>query len=226
MGNVDVLLVEDSQDLAQLLSMFIEREGFAVKCVNCGEDAVRLLESEKFGVIILDVTLPNMDGFAVLGHIRQKDNTPILILSAKVEKEDKINGFTLGADDYIEKPVDPDILIAKMRAVMARTYGAFRDEDIISSENIKIDVSSHRVYKNNELIDLNVKEFELLTLLMRNRGKSLSKDFLFDSIWGADSFSENQTLTVHIKRLRDKIEDNPKNPSHIKTVWGVGYRYE
>ena len=148
------------------------------------------------------------------------------MISARAGKEDQLNGFRLGADDYIEKPVDPDVLVAKIGSVFARTNGNPAKKEILTSGDLTIDKSARRVYKNKEQIELNAKEYELLLLLAENPGKTLDKNFLFNRIWGADSFSENQTLTVHIKMLRNKIEDNPKKPVHIKTVWGVGYCYE
>ena len=177
-------------------------------------------------MVLLDITLPGIDGFTVCKEVRKTGSVPILIISARIGKEDKLNGFRLGADDYIEKPVDPDLLIAKMDSLFARTYGVLTEKEILHSGNITIDKSARKVYKNEIPIELNVKEYELFLLLAQNPGKTLDKDFLFNRIWGADSFSENQTLTVHIKMLRNKIEDNPKKPVRIKTVWGVGYYYE
>jgi DNA-binding response OmpR family regulator len=147
-------------------------------------------------------------------------------MSAKVDKEDKLNGFTLGADDYIEKPVDVDILSAKISALMKRNYELKVERTIINSGAISINKEANEVYLNGKLLNMTSKEFELLLLLVENPGKTLRKDYIFNKIWGADSFSEDQTLTVHIKMLRDKIEDNPKKPKRIVTLWGVGYKYE
>ena len=149
-------------------------------------------------------------------------NTPIIIVSAKTEKDDKLNGLILGADDYIEKPYDIDILLAKIKGIFTRRY----QSDVISDGFLKIDKSKRIAFKENTPLDLTQKEFDLLLLLAENSGKTLSKDYLFNQIWGFDSFSEPQTLTVHIKWLRQKIEADPKKPKHIVTVWGVGYRYE
>ena len=148
--------------------------------------------------------------------------TPIIIVSAKTEKDDKLNGLILGADYYIEKPYDIDILLAKIKGIFTRRY----QTEVLSDGFLKIDKSKRIAYKEKIPLDLTQKEFDLLLLLMENTGKTLSKDYLFNQIWGFDSFSEPQTLTVHIKWLRQKIESNPKNPDHIVTVWGVGYRYE
>ena len=151
---------------------------------------------------------------------------PILIISARVSKEDQLNGFRLGADDYLEKPVDPDLLVAKINSLFTRVYGVHTEKEILYSGNLMIDKSARKVYKEKTLVELNAKEYELLLIMVENSGKTLDKDFLFYKIWGVDSFSENQTLTVHINMLRNKIEENPKKPLRIKTVWGIGYRYE
>lgn len=156
-----------------------------------------------------------MDGFAVCQRIREKGNTPVFVVSAKTEKDDKLNGLLLGADDYIEKPYDIDILLAKIKGIFKRRYLV----DEISDGNLKLNKSSRIAYQDNKPLDMTAKEFDLLWLLMENRGKVLSKDYIFNQIWGVDSFSEPQTLTVHIKWLRQKIEEDGKNPKRIQTVW-------
>jgi DNA-binding response OmpR family regulator len=171
---------------------------------------------------VLDIMLPDRDGFYVLEKIRTESNTPVLIVSAKTEKEDKLNGLNLGADDYIEKPYDIDIMLAKIGGIFKRRYAL----DEITDGNIRINKASRTVYKNERELEMTTKEFELLLLLMENKGRALSKEYIFGQVWGSDSFSEQQTLTVHIKWLRQKIEDIPKNPKKIVTVWGVGYKYE
>lgn len=223
---VDILLIEDYAELNELMTAFLTREGFVVKSTYSGEEALEFLESEKVKLIILDVMLPGMDGFAVCSAIRKNSNTPIIFLSARVDKEDKINGFIAGADDYMEKPVDMDILNVKVKALMRRNYNLKQENVVIHSGALSIDKESKQVFLDNKEIAVTVKEYELLVLLVENPGKVLNKEYLFNQIWGMDSFSENQTLTVHIKMLRDKIEDDPKKPKRIQTVWGVGYKYE
>lgn len=223
---VDILLIEDYAELNELMTAFLTREGFVVKSTYSGEEALEFLESEKVKLIILDVMLPGMDGFAVCSAIRKNSNTPIIFLSARVDKEDKINGFITGADDYMEKPVDMDILNVKVKALMRRNYNLKKENVVIHSGALSIDKESKQVFLDNKEIAVTVKEYELLVLLVENPGKVLNKEYLFNQIWGMDSFSENQTLTVHIKMLRDKIEDDPKKPKRIQTVWGVGYKYE
>jgi len=223
---VDLLLVEDNLELAELICTFLKKDGFSIIHVESGEKALEFLEKDIAKIVLLDIMLPGIDGFTVCSAIRKNHNIPIIIMSAKVGKEDKINGFTLGADDYIEKPVDVDILSAKISALMKRNYELKAERTIINSGAISINKMANEVYLSGELLNMASKEFELLLLLVENPSKTLSKDYLFNKIWGAESFSENQTLTVHINMLRDKIEENPKKPKRIVTVWGVGYKYE
>lgn len=222
----DILLVEDNRELAELLQAFLEKDGFSVSSVSTGEEASAYLEENCVKILLLDIMLPGMDGFAVCRTVREKGNIPILIMSARAGKDDKLNGFELGADDYMEKPVDPDLLTAKVRALIQRTYGARTETDYLVSGSLTIDRNSRKVYREGRAVELNAKEYELLLLLAENPGRTLHKEYLFDRIWGRESFSENQTLTVHIKMLRSKIEEDPRKPERIRTVWGVGYRYE
>ena len=154
--------------------------------------------------------------------IREQDNIPIIIRTARVDKEDKLNGILLGADDYIEKPYDIDILIAKIKGIFRRRLAL----DVITEGDITLNIADGTVFKSSEPLAMTAKEFELLRLLIENKGQTLGKDFIFNRIWGSDSESEQQTLTVHIKWLRQKIEDDPKAPVRILTVWGKGYRWE
>lgn len=222
----DILLVEDNEELAGLIATFLKRDGYEVIHQASGERALSYLREEKVKMVLLDIMLPGMDGFQVCHAIREEGNIPIMIISARVDKEDKMNGFMLGADDYIEKPMDIDILSAKVGALMRRNYQLKQQNTLLVSGALSMDQEAKKLYKNGVEIPLNVKEYELLRLFLNNPGKTLNKDYLFNQIWGMDSFSENQTLTVHVKMLRDKIEEDPKRPMRINTVWGVGYRYE
>ena len=217
----DVLIVEDNEELAELLCDFLRAENYVVTVAKTGEKALELYERYGAKLVVLDIMLPGIDGFFVCQKIREQSNTPILIVSAKTEKDDKINGLILGADDYIEKPYDIDILLAKISGIFKRRYAI----EEITDGTICLNKVSRTVRKNKEPIDLTAKEFDLLLLLMENKGKVLNKEYIFNQIWGSDSFSEQQTLTVHIKWLRQKIEDDPKKPQKILTAWGVGYKY-
>ncbi len=218
---MDILIVEDNDELAGLLCDFLRAQHYTVSIAENAEKALSLLDTCGAKLVVLDIMLPGADGFAVCKQIRAQSNTPILIVSARTGKEDKLTGLHLGADDYIEKPYDIDIMLAKIDGIFRRRYS--REEQI--DGDIRINTINRTVCKNGRPLELTAKEFDLLTLLVENKGRTLSKEYLFNTIWGSDSFSEQQTLTVHIKWLREKIEENPKKPQRIVTVWGVGYRY-
>lgn len=217
----DILIVEDNRELSGLLCDFLKGERYSVAVAESGEQALAIYNREGVKLVILDIMLPGMDGFAVCKKIRSGGNTPILIVSAKTAKEDKLNGLLQGADDYIEKPYDIDIMLAKIDGIFKRRY-AF---DTLSDGELFVNRAARTVTKGGREIEMRAKEFDLLVLLLENRGRALDKEYIFRQIWGSDSFSEPQTLTVHIKWLREKIEENPKHPQKILTVWGVGYRY-
>jgi DNA-binding response OmpR family regulator len=217
----DILIVEDNRELSGLLCDFLKGERYSVAVAESGEQALAIYNREGVKLVILDIMLPGMDGFAVCKKIRSGGNTPILIVSAKTAKEDKLNGLLQGADDYIEKPYDIDIMLAKIDGIFKRRY-AF---DTLSDGELFVNRAARTVTKGGREIEMRAKEFDLLVLLLENRGRALDKEYIFEQIWGSDSFSEPQTLTVHIKWLREKIEENPKHPQKILTVWGVGYRY-
>ena len=174
------------------------------------------------GLFCLMLCFLGIDGFGVCSKIREDSNTPIIIISAKTEKEDKLNGIILGADDYIEKPIDIDILIAKIKGIFKRRY----DHEKIIDGDLCFNVVKQSLQVKGKKFELTSKECELLKILIENKNTTLKKEYLFNSIWGSDSETELQSLTVHIKWLREKIEEDPKNPKHIITVWGVGYRFE
>lgn len=219
---IDILIVEDNKELLQLLTDFLRADGYTVSTADTGEKALSLFEKYGARLVLLDINLPGIDGFAVCDAIRKNLNTPVIMLTARVSKEDKLNGLILGADDYIEKPYDIDILLAKIKGIFRRRFA----EDKITEGELTLNLVTQTVTKNDNTIDMTTKEFELLKMLIENKGQTLTKDKLFNSIWGIDSESETQTLTVHIKWLREKIENDPKNPVHIMTVWGKGYRWE
>ncbi|MDE5908744.1 MAG: response regulator transcription factor [Lachnospiraceae bacterium] len=223
---MDILLIEDNKELAGLIKTFLEKDGYSAVVRESGEDAIAFLKEHKVKMILLDIMLPGMDGFAFCAALRKRSNVPVLIMSARVDKEDQMNGFAQGADDYLEKPVDIDLLLAKIKALMRRNYSLRQENRLLHSGAVLIDQDAKQVFFHDKELYLTVKEYELLLLFVKNPGKTLSKEYLFDQVWGADSFSENQTLTVHVKMLRDKIEEELGKPKRIKTVWGVGYRYE
>lgn len=220
---LDILIVEDHKEIAALLTDFLRKEGYAVSSAETGEKALHLMEMYGARLLILDINLPGeLDGFAVLQEVRKNDNTHVLITSARTGKEDQLKGLRIGADDYISKPYDMDILLAKVKGIMRRKF----ELDEIVCGDIRLNTVTESASVDGKIIDLTAKEYELLKLMMEHKGTTLKKDYLFNTVWGSDSDSELQTLTVHIKWLREKIEKDPKKPVHILTVWGVGYRFE
>ncbi|MCR4703560.1 MAG: response regulator transcription factor [Saccharofermentans sp.] len=219
----DIIVVEDNLEIGNLLCDFLRRENYTVSLAESGKKALELYEKYGARLMVLDIMLPGeIDGFTVCSKIREDSNTHILIASARTDKESKLKGLDLGADDYIEKPYDIDILLAKIRGIFRRKFSI----DEIIEGDMKLNCVTKELYLNDKKIEVTGKEFDLLKLLIDNKGITLKKSYIFNAIWGSDSESELQTLTVHIKWLREKIEKDPKNPSRILTVWGVGYRFE
>ena len=203
----DILIVADDKELAGLLTDFLRDEGYITSSVDSGERAVQLFEQYGARLVVLDINLPDVNGFAVCSKLRENADTPILIVSSRTGKEDKLNGFGLGADDYIEKPYDIDILIAKIKGIFKRRY----QRDILSADGVTLNLVDKTALIDEKPVELPAKEFELLALLIENQGKTLKKEYLFGTVWGSDSNSELQTLHVHINRLRQKLGDDPKN---------------
>ena len=217
----DILIVEDDKELSSLLTDFLRAEGYTVSAVGSGERAVQLFERYGARLVVLDINLPDMNGFAVCSKLRENFDTPILIVSARTDKEDKLNGLDLGADDYIEKPYDIDILLAKIKGIFKRRY----QRSMLSASGVTLNLADKTAEIDGRPVELAAKEFDLLALLIENQGKALKKEYLFSCIWGSDSDSELQTLHVHINRLRQKLGDDPKNARRLLTVWGVGYKF-
>ena len=220
--NETILVVDDEREIADLLEIYLKNDGYTVHTCATGAEALRCVESEHIDLALLDVMLPDIDGFSLCRKIRESRFFPILMLTARVADSDKILGLTIGADDYISKPYDIDILLAKINGIFKRKYAL----DEIVCDHLRLNSVTQTLTVDGMPVNVTEKEFQLLKLLIENRGTTLKKEYLFNRIWGSDSESEMQTLTVHIKWLREKIEQDPKNPKHIITVWGTGYRYE
>ena len=218
----DILVVEDNAELREVLVDFLRNEGYTVSSSGDGDKALALYEKYGARLLVLDIMLPGASGMRILDKVREKSNTPVIMVSAKLGKDDKLNAIINGADDYIEKPYDIDILIAKIKGIFKRRLAV----DEFSDGNITLDVVHEQILKDGKVVEATTKEFELLKLLMENKGQTLLKNYIFSTVWGSDSESEAQTLTVHIRWLREKLEEDPKNPKKIITVWGKGYRYE
>lgn len=226
MAVADILIIEDNAELAEVIRDFLQVEGYSVFIAPGGEEGLAYLETHLVKLLLLDIMLPELDGFAVCRLAREKFNLPILIMSARHGDDNKIIGLTLGADDYLEKPFSVNLLTAKVKAHLRRSYDMNDDKQLLADGDLTVNRTSMLVYKGDQQLVMTAKEYELLVQLMSNKGKALRKEWLFQQVWGADSFSEPSTLTVHMNKLRDKIENNPKEPRRIVTVWGVGYKYE
>ena len=222
-----ILIVEDELDLANIIKDYLEKELYEVEICSQGDEAIEIFDKFKPSLVILDLMLPGMNGYEICQNIRIKSTIPILILSAKIDEFDKVKGLNLGADDYITKPFRPRELLARVNAQLRRSQ-VFNKEnlEIIEIENIRIYTKEYKVEKDGRDLDLSRNEFELLIFLSKNPRQVFSRELLYERIWGFDSYGDLNTVTVTINRLRQKIEDNPKNPKYILTVWGVGYKFE
>ena len=225
---VKILVVEDEESFVDALTVGLEREGFAVTTAVDGQQGLALFKEGDFDVVLLDLMLPKKSGLDVCRDIRLTSNVPIIIVSAKSEEVDMVLMLEIGADDYVTKPYRLRELVARIRAVLRRRqdHDVAEGDDVIALGNIRLDIDARRCFVDDEEIKLRKKEFALLRLLLENPGRVLTREVLIDRVWGSDYVGDTKTLDVHIKRLRTLIEDEPKNPSHISTVRGVGYRYE
>ena len=225
-----ILIVEDEEAIADLEKDYLELSDFEVKIENTGDQGLEAALSENFDLVILDLMLPGMDGFEVCKRIREEKNIPIIMVSAKKDDIDKIRGLGLGADDYMTKPFSPSELVARVKAHMARydrLVGSNQKvNDIIEIRGLKIDKTARRVYVDGEERVFTTKEFDLLTFLAENPNHVYSKDELFREIWDMDSIGDIATVTVHIKKIREKIEFDTAKPQYIETIWGIGYRFK
>lgn len=224
-----ILIIEDEQSIAELERDYLEINSYAVEIEKSGDTGLKRALKEDFDLIILDLMLPKMDGFEICREIRMQKNIPIIMVSAKKEDIDKIRGLGLGADDYITKPFSPSELVARVKAHLARYDRLLGSSDVkhdeIKIRGLHIDKISRRVFINDNEIILTTKEFDVLTFLALNPNRVFSKEELFERIWG-DSFGDIATVTVHIRKIREKIETDPSNPQYIETIWGVGYRFK
>ena len=225
-----ILIVEDEVAIADLEKDYLELSGFEVEIENDGTKGLERALHEEFDLFILDLMLPGVDGFEICKKIREIKNTPILMVSAKKDDIDKIRGLGLGADDYVTKPFSPSELVARVKAHLARyerLIGSnMPQNDIIEIRGIKIDTTARRVWVNGEEKQFTTKEFDLLTFLAENPNHVFTKEELFRKIWDMESIGDIATVTVHIKKIREKIEMNTNKPQYIETIWGVGYRFK
>ena len=227
----NLLVVDDEPEIADLVSVYLRGEGFTVFSCGNGTDALETLRHEKIDLAVLDVMLPDISGMTLCAEIRRTKQFPILMLTAKTADADKITGLTVGADDYMTKPFSPLELVARVKAQLRR-YTSYnngegsRKEDILTVEGLTIDKGSHQCWLYDELLTLTPLEFDILWLLCANRGKVISAEELFETVWGEKYLDRNNTVMVHIRRLREKLGEPSGHPRFIKTVWGVGYRVD
>jgi two-component system, OmpR family, alkaline phosphatase synthesis response regulator PhoP len=227
MSDYKILVVDDEEHIQELLKFNLESSGYKVYCCGNGTDALKFVRSEKPDLILLDVMLPGMDGYDVCKEIRKDNNIsnlPIIMITAKSEELDKILGLELGADDYLTKPFSIRELLARVKAVLRRTTIMPIDKSY-RFDSIVVDFEKHEVTKESNRIELTLKEFEGLEILMKNKGRVITRDFLLDKVWGYEYIGETRTVDVHIRHLRQKIEDDDKCPRYIETIRGVGYRF-
>ena len=225
-----ILIIEDEVAIADLEKDYLELSDFEVTIEHTGDEGLKKALEEEFDLVILDLMLPGMDGFEVCKQIREKKDIPILMVSAKKDDIDKIHGLGLGADDYMTKPFSPSELVARVKAHMAR-YNRLvntnqKNNDIVEIRGIRIDKTARRVYVDGEEKNFTTKEFDLLTFLAENPNHVFTMEELFREIWDMDSVGDIATVTVHIKKIREKIESNSNKPKYIETIWGVGYRFK
>ena len=224
-----ILIIEDEDSIADLEKDYLELSDFEVEIENEGQKGLSRAIEDDWDLIILDLMLPGVDGFEICKKIREVKNTPIIIVSAKKDDIDKIRGLGLGADDYMTKPFSPSELVARVKAHLSRyerlVQSGIKTNDIVEIRGLKIDKTARRVWINGEEKQFTTKEFDLLTFLASNPDRVFSKDELFRIIWDMDSIGDIATVTVHIKKIREKIELDSSNPQYIETIWGVGYRF-
>lgn len=223
-----ILIVDDDIDIRNLLGVYLGNEGFKyIKCENA-KKAIEILESHRVDLILLDIMMPELDGLTACMKIREKEKMPIIMMSAKTEDMDKIHGLIAGADDYITKPFNPVELITRVKAQLRR-YKQYNSQsstskDILEYEDLIVNTDTRQVWVREQEIRLTPKEFDILELFLRNKGIVLSVKKIYEKVWGEEFFHSDNTVTVHITNLRDKIEIDSKNPIYIKTIWGVGYK--
>lgn len=228
MEDIKILLVEDDEAISIMIKKALTKEGYKIFSAFDGEEAINAWNREKFKLVVLDIMLPKIDGIEVMRRIRMKSMVPILLVSAKAEESDRVIGLGLGADDYLIKPFSIAELTARVKAQLRRYmfYSSSNEatDNIIEYGEIKFDLNNYTVVNKDETINLRAKEYEILKLFIQNPNKVFTKAQIYNSVWGEEYMGDDNTVMVHIRRLRNKIEDNPDEPKYIETVWGIGYR--
>ncbi len=221
-----IMVVDDERNIVELVKYNLEKEGYDVICAYDGFEAVNLARQDRPDLIVLDIMLPGQGGLEVCRALRKETKIPIIMATAKGEEIDKILGLELGADDYVVKPFSPRELVARVKAILRRTSSKAEEKDNLVFDDISINLVKHEVRKKGEIVDLKPKEFDLLKLLSTNVGKVFTRDFLLEQLWGYDYLGDTRTVDVHMRRLRQKIENDPATPYYLKTVHGIGYKFQ
>ena len=222
MSNIQILVVDDESRMRKLVKDFLQREGYSVLEAGDGMEAMDIFYEQKIDLVILDVMMPRMDGWQTCREIRRDSTVPIIMLTARSEERDELQGFELGVDEYIPKPFSPKILVARVGALLKRIYGTDAEEKM-EAGGIELDKAAHQVQVDGKSIDLSYKEFELLTYFLENQGIALSREKILNSVWNYDYFGDARTIDTHVKKLRNKLGDKG---NYIKTIWGMGYKFE
>jgi DNA-binding response OmpR family regulator len=222
-----ILVVEDEPSIREVVALYLQRAGYRVNCVADGTQALEQLEGELPDLVILDLMLPGMDGFEITRYLRARGDTPIIMLTARRDEVDRIAGLEMGADDYVVKPFSPQELVSRVRAVLRRASPAsLLEARAIEFEHLKINPSTREVRVHGSEVELTAREFDLLLMFARHPRQVFNRDQILDRVWGFAEYIDPSTVTVHVRRLREKIEADASNPEFIQTVWGVGYRFE
>ncbi|WP_238882475.1 response regulator transcription factor [Clostridium sp. YIM B02551] len=234
-----VLIVDDEKEIRDLVDIYLKGEGFDTIKAGDGEEALKILSDEEVDLVILDIMMPKVDGIEACLKIREEKNIPIIMLSAKTQDIDKILGLNTGADDYVTKPFNPLELIARVKSQLRRfkrlNQAIVNDEtgfkvkensNVIQADELIINLESHQIFLNDEEVKLTPIEFDILALLAKNKGKVFSIENIYESVWNEQFIQSDNTVMVHIRKIREKLEENPRNPKYIKTVWGVGYKID
>jgi DNA-binding response OmpR family regulator len=223
-----ILVVEDEPSIQEIVGIYLKRAGYQVVVAADGQQALDLLDRQPPDLVVLDLMLPRLNGLEIMHWMRSRGDIPVIMLTARREESDRIAGLEMGADDYVIKPFSPQELVSRVRAVLRRSHGSVKNdsEQPLSLGDIYINPHTHLVTVRGKEISLTVKEFDLLWQLARHPRQVFTRDQLLENIWGISEFIDPGTVTVHMRRLREKIETNPSDPAHIITVWGLGYKYE
>ena len=228
MSDINILIIEDEPSIAEVVSIYLKRARYQVNTVFDGQAALNIMERKLPDLVILDIMLPKVDGLTITRWLRDRSDIPIIMLTSRREEIDRIAGLELGADDYVVKPFSPQELVSRVRAVLRRTHGNNQAEAgiLLTYNNLKIEPQTRLVTVKNQEIPLTVKEFDMLYWMARHPRQVFTRDQLLESVWGHSEYIDPSTVTVHIRRLREKIEADPSNPTHLLTVWGIGYKFE